>query len=525
MDHIDQRAGSDPATQGEALVVDVPIKAGTREWIGLAVLALPILLMSMDISVLYLVLPHLAAELAPSSTQMLWMVDIYGFTLAGFLIMMGKLADRIGRRRLLMIGAAVFGLSSVLVAFSSSAEMLIATRALLGIAGATLMPSTLSLLRNMFHDPRQRSSAIGVWMMCLVAGSVLGPVIGGLMLEWFWWGSVFLLGVPIMLLLLVTAPFLLPEYRDPDAGRLDWFSALMSLTAILFIVYGIKSFAKEGVQLLPSLSIAAGLLVGWAFVSRQNRVSDPLVDMRLFRMPMFSGALSMQLLGLLTISGLNLYLAQYLQLVKQLSPFMVGLLLIPIALGIIVGSVAAPRLANYFQPAFVIAAGLLISSTGLIMIAQVDAATPLSFLLAGSAAFSLGIAPLTVLGTDLIIGAAPPERAGSASAISETSAELGAALGIAVMGSIATVVYDRHISSSLSEELPAETAQAVKESLPTAVEASANLPAELATETVALAREAFTSGLNAIATTSAVLALVVAGLTVLMLRSVPARTE
>ncbi|MCT1403708.1 MFS transporter [Paenibacillus sp. p3-SID867] len=525
MEKIENRTTGEQKRTGEAAAIEAPAKAGVREWLGLGVLALPTLLMSMDISVLYLALPHLAADLAPSSTQMLWMVDIYGFTLAGFLIIMGKLADRIGRRKLLMIGAVTFGVASVLVAYSNSAEMLIATRALLGIAGATLMPSTLSLLRNMFLDPQQRSSAIGVWMMCLVAGSVLGPVVGGLMLEWFWWGSVFLLGVPVMLLLLITAPSLLPEYRGPTSERLDMFSAIMSLAAILCVVYGIKSMAKEGLDVVSILIIAAGLLIGWGFVYRQNYVKEPLVDIRLFRLPVFSGALCMMLLGLLTISGLNFYIAQYLQLVQHLSPFMAGLWLIPSAVGIIIGSVAAPWFVRRFPPAYVIGVGLLIACIGLVAITQLEAASALSVLIVGSVVFSIGVAPLTVLGTDLIIGAAPPEKAGSASAISETSAELGAALGITIMGSIATAVYDRQISSSLPEELPVSAAQAVKDSLPSAVEASAALPAELAAEVVGLAREAFTAGLNTIAATSAVLALLVAGLTVFLLRNVSARTE
>ena len=206
-------------------VLDGPSVAGRREWIGLGVLALPCLLYSMDLTVLNLAVPHLSADLEPSSTQLLWIVDIYGFLVAGSLITMGTLGDRIGRRRLLLTGAVAFGAASMLAAFSFTAPMLIAARAILGVASATLAPSTLSLLRNMFLDPRERTVAVGVWIASFSAGGALGPLLGGLLLEHFWWGSVFLVNVPVMLLLLALGPRLLPEYRDPNPGRLDPISA------------------------------------------------------------------------------------------------------------------------------------------------------------------------------------------------------------------------------------------------------------------------------------------------------------
>src|SRR5687767_6645513 len=219
------------------------VRAGGKEWIGLAVLTLPCLLVSMDLTVLYLAVPHLTADLTPSAAQLLWIVDIYGFLIAGSLITMGTLGDRIGRRRLLLIGAAAFGVASVVAAFSSSAEMLIATRALLGLAGATLAPSTLSLIRNMFLDPHQRTTAIAVWITSFSVGGAIGPLIGGALLEYFWWGSVFLIGVPVMVLLLAVGPVLLPEFRDPEAGRPDLLSAALSLSAVLAVIFGLKQIA------------------------------------------------------------------------------------------------------------------------------------------------------------------------------------------------------------------------------------------------------------------------------------------
>ena len=260
-----------------------PPRAGRREWIGLSVLALPCIVYAMDLTVLNLALPALSEDLQPTSSQLLWIVDIYGFMVAGLLITMGTLGDRIGRRRLLLIGAGAFGAASVVAAFSTSAEMLIAARALLGIAGATLAPSTLSLIRNMFEQPGQRTFAIGVWITSFSVGAAVGPLIGGLLLERFWWGSVFLPALPVMGLLLAVGPRLLPEYRDPEAGRLDLVSAGISLLAVLAVIYGLKAIAQDGLGPTAVLSILVGLAAGAAFLQRQRRLADPLIDPRLFR--------------------------------------------------------------------------------------------------------------------------------------------------------------------------------------------------------------------------------------------------
>src|ERR1700737_3225180 len=257
-------------------------KAPRSAWIGLAVLALPCMITVMDLTVLNLAMPHLSAALKPTGAQLLWIVDIYGFMLAGALIPVGGLGDRIGRRKLLLIGAAAFGTASVLAAFSTSALMLIATRALLGVAGAALVPSTLSLLRTMFENDAERTKAIGVWGASFAVGAAIAPLVGGVLLEHFWWGSVFLVNVPVMVLLLVLGPLLLPEFRDPSAGRLDLVSAALSLLAVLATIYGLKQIAQDGPTWLPALSIVAGVALGVAFVRRQRTLADPLIDLRLF---------------------------------------------------------------------------------------------------------------------------------------------------------------------------------------------------------------------------------------------------
>jgi DHA2 family multidrug resistance protein-like MFS transporter len=289
-----------------------PPKADRKAWIGLAVIALPCVLYSMDLTVLNLAIPQLSADLKPSGTQLLWIMDIYGFLVAGFLITMGTLGDRIGRRKLLMIGAIAFGIASIIAAFSNTAGMLIAARALLGVAGATLAPSTLSLIRNMFPDPGQRTTAIGIWASSYSAGGAIGPLLGGFMLEHFWWGSVFLLAVPVMVLLLILGPLLLPEFRDPKAGRLDILSAVLSLAAVLLVIYGLKQIAVAGVGWLPLAFVAAGIITGIVFLYRQTKLADPLIDIRLFKIPAFSASLLLYTMGCFVMFGSFFYTYQYL---------------------------------------------------------------------------------------------------------------------------------------------------------------------------------------------------------------------
>jgi DHA2 family multidrug resistance protein-like MFS transporter len=495
-----------------------PPRAGRREWTGLAVLALPTLLLAMDMTVLHLAIPSMTADLRPSTSQMLWILDIYGFLIAGFLITMGTLGDRIGRRRLLLIGGAAFAATSVLAAYSTSAETLILARALLGVAGATLMPSTLSLIRTMFHDPAQRTVAVSVWMTCFAVGGALGPLLGGLLLSRFEWGSVFLLGVPVMLLLLVLGPVLLPEHRNADAGRLDLISAALSLTAILSVVYGLKVLAEEGPSTAPLAFLALGLITGVVFVRRQRTLPHPLVDLVLFRDRTFSTAAALLTVGLMVMAGSQLFTLQYLQLVQGLSPFQAGMWSLPNAAGLMAGAMSAPALAARTRPGLVIASGLALTAAALAALTLVGATDGLLVLVAASTLMGVGLGPMAALGTDLIVGSAPVERSGTASALSETSTELGAGLGIAVMGSIGFGVYRSRISESAPEGVDVHTA---RESLGAAVDLARGLGDPLGTELLVAAREAFVSGLHATAAVGAVTALVMAVLAALLLKQTP----
>lgn len=494
------------------------VKATRREWIGLGVLALPCLLYSMDLTVLILAIPHLAADLAPSSTQMLWIVDIYGFLVAGSLITMGTLGDRIGRRKLLMIGATAFGIASIFAAFASSAGMLICARALLGVAAATLSPSTLSLIRNMFLDPQERTVAIGIWVASFSAGGALGPLIGGALLTWFPWGSVFLIAVPVMVLLLVLAPLLLPEYRDPNAGRLDIVSAALSLTAVLAVIYGLKWIAESGPGWQPALIIAAGLAVGLAFVRRQRQLADPLIDMRLFRLPSFSAALAINIVGVFVAFGSFLFFAQYLQLVLDMGPLEAGLWTAPSGVVFIIGSMVTPQIVRRIAPVHVVTASLVITALGFVVLAFAGMTGGLPVLMAGFLIFCFGLSPVFTLTTDLVIGSAPPERAGAASGLSETSAEFGGALGIAVLGSILTAVYRSTMTGSIPAEASSAAAEAARSTLGGALELAARLQPAAGEALAIAAKTAFAQGFVLVSAISAVGALAAALLAASLLR-------
>jgi DHA2 family multidrug resistance protein-like MFS transporter len=497
-----------------------PPQAGRREWIGLGVLALACLLYVMDLTVLHLAVPSISEDLHPSSAQLLWIIDIYGFMVAGFLVTMGTLGDRIGRRKLLLVGAAAFGVLSLLAAFSTSPEMLIASRALLGIAGATLAPSTLSLIFSMFQDPRQRAVAVGVWISAFSAGSAIGPVLGGILLEHFWWGSVFLLALPVMGLLLVLGPVVLPEYKDPKAGRLDLISAGMSLVAVLGVIFGLKQIAQDGIGPVAIASVVVGVVVGGLFARRQLSLADPMIDLSLFRIPAFSASLAVNFLSIFVAVGYFLFVAQFLQLVVGLSPLNAGLWSVPSAIGFIVGSNAAPRIVRRLRPAYVIGGGLAIAAVGLGVLTQVGGGSGLAVVVGGSVIISLGLAPVLSLTTELIVGSAPPERAGAASGISETGAELGGALGISILGSIGIAIYRSDVASGMPATVPTEVASIARDTLGGAVGVAGQLPAQVGSAVLDVAREAFVQGMQVAAGISAVIAATVAVVAIAFLRSI-----
>jgi EmrB/QacA subfamily drug resistance transporter len=485
-------------------------RAGRKEWIALGVLALPLLLVSMDVSVLYFAVPYISGDLGVTATEQLWIFDIYGFVLAGLLITMGSLGDRIGRRRLLIFGAVAFGLASVAAAYAQNPEQLIAARAVLGIGGATLMPSTLALIRNMFHDAGQRQKAIAFWSAVMMGGISLGPVFGGFLLEHFWWGSVFLANTPAMLLLLVLAPVLLPEFKAPTGGRFDLLGSVLSLAAVLPIIWGIKELAAHGFASLPVVAIVAGLIFGVLFLQRQRTAAYPMIELAMFRNRAFSGSLAANTIGTLALVGNAVFMTQYLQLVQGLSPLRAALW--SLAPSVVVGGAAplATALAKRFDRAYVTGGAFVLGAGGFVVLTQVRVESSLAVILIGAGLLAAGLVMVMSLVTEAIVGSVSPERAGSASAVMETCSEFGGALGIAVLGSIGTAAY--------RADLPANAIAPLREGLPAATAAASHLPTAAADALLAAARQAFTHSLNTISVVGAVLLVATAVVTTLTLR-------
>lgn len=492
-------------------------RAGTRQWLGLALLVLPTLLLAADITVLYLALPLLSADLGPTGTETLWIIDLYGFVLASLLITMGTVGDRIGRRRLLMIGAVTFGLAALLAAYAMSPATLIVARAFMGVAGAIMLPSTVALIATMFQEPAQRTQAIGVWAASFSAGIALGPLVGGGLLESFWWGSVFLVNVLVMGMVVGMAPLVLPEDRSSVVGRIDVPSMTLSLAAVIATIYGIKELAHGGMAVRADVAIAAGLLAGVAFVRRQNRLTDPLLDVSLFRGRTFSGAVAVLLVGMATIGGIYLFVTQYLQFVEGLTPIAAGLWLLPSATALVVSSMLTPVVARRARPSHVVVAGLAIAAIGFLVLTRVPDAG-LSPLISGFTLVYLGIAPLVVLGTDLVVGGAPAHKAGSAAAIAQTSTQLGVALGIALLGSVGNAIYRTQMNDRVPGSTPTEAAAAAHDSLAGAAVAAAEMPRELADQLRDAASEAFAHSLGTVAIIGAALVTGLAVLTSVILR-------
>ncbi|WP_394770748.1 MFS transporter [Lacisediminihabitans sp.] len=502
------------------VIRDVPETAGPRQWIGLAVLAVPQLLVSVDTSFVLLALPRIGEALHANASQQLWITDIYSFMLAGFLITMGTLGDRIGRRRLLIIGGTGFAAASIAAAFAASPEMLIVARALMGIAGATLAPSTLALIANMFTNAAQRGVAVGIWFVAFMGGLAVGPVLGGALLTHLWWGSVFLVGVPVMVLLAILAPLFLPEYRAPSAGRIDLTSVVLSLVAVLTVVYGLKQIAQSGWGTVPVGMLLVGVAVGVAFVARQRRLAHPLLELSLFRNRAFAAAILCLLIGTLVTGPMMLFNTQYFQLVAGLSPLAAGLWTLPSVLGSLTSFGLSPVLARRIRPAYLISGGLALSVSGAVVAAQVTPSSGILPLVIGFTLVSIGSGPLVTLSTTLVLGSVPAERAGSAASLSETAGQFGYAIGIAILGSVVTLIYRAQLAH-LPASLPAAAAAGARDGLATGRTAALALADPAGATLLAAAQAAFTSAIAATAVISAIALAIVAVIAAVAFRGVP----
>ncbi|HZY39311.1 MAG TPA: MFS transporter [Mucilaginibacter sp.] len=484
----------------------VNLRATRREWIGLSILILPTLIVSMDMTVTYLALPVLSAALHPTSAELLWITDIFGFFEAGMLIVMGSLGDRIGLKKLLLCGASAFTVASVLAAFAPSAFWLIVARAVMGIAGATLLPTVLSLIRNMFHDNVQRTFAMGLYTTCFSSGTMLGPIIGGFLLSHFWWGSIFLMPVPLILIMLFTAPALLPEFKDHHAKSLDLLSSAFLICATLLAILGIKQIAQNGWDILPLVCIAGGSVIGVLFVRRQKLLTHPLIDLSLFKQVGFPVALTALFIGLFSWAGIFLFVGQYLQSVLGISSFSAGLWMLPGAAGSIILCMFAPVAIKYISRGKMIATGLAVLTIGILLLTWLTI-NSLALLAVAMFLISGGCGLTVTLGIDMVVASAPPNKAGAAAGISETSTNFGAALGVALLGCLWTAIYRDAISKKMPSGLSPHDTDAVKNTIGGAVAQATRLHQPALAN---LARQAFVHSLHLTALVSAFLVFIVA---------------
>lgn len=486
------------------VTVSTPRRAGARAWGALVVLMLPVLLVSIDITALNFALPEIAKALQPTATQQLWIVDAYSLVLATLLVAMGNLGDRVGRRRLLLIGATGFAIVSVLAAFAPTAELLIAARAAIGLFGATLMPATLALLRTIFLDRQQRRLAVAIWATAFSVGSAAGPVVGGALLAHFHWGAIFLIAVPVLLPLLVLAPLLVDESRDPAPGPIDLVGIALSMLALGGLAAGIKEIAAAGADPVGIALVVLSVLAGWVFVRRMRRVSQPMLDIGLFRVPKFSGALLVNMLSVVALTGFLFFVTQHLQLVEAMPVLDAALVLVPGVIAMIVSGLLVVRVVRHVDPGIVVVVALASSVSAYGMLAVLGEGVTITGIAIAFALLGLGIGAAETISNDLILTAVPPAKAGAASALSETAYEFGAVLGTTVLGGLLTAVYRATLVVPAGTD--AATAAAARETLGGAVAVTEGGGAAGA-RLLEAARTAFDHGVIATSISGAVLML------------------
>lgn len=421
---------------------EVRPKSGAWLWSGVILLLLPALLIAVDVSVLFIAGPAIAAALHPTSGQWLWAMDIYGFVLASLLITMGSLGDRFGRRRVLLAGAAVFGIGSAAAAYAPSAGWLIAARAVMALGGATLAPSTLSLIRGMFSDEARRGRAVAAWTVAFAGGAIAGPIVGGALLAHAWWGAVFLINIPIVIVLLIFGPILIPEQRTPNTIRTDAPSVVLSLAAVLGLVYPLTRISdSHHLDAKTIVTACAGIAAATAFLQRQRRSTNPLIRLSLFRIHGFGSAVGANTLVAMVTAGVGLLAFPFMQLVHDLTPLQSALYALPTLGGAFAGPIIAGAVITRCRPASLLVAGLFIAAAGLTIVSAINTNTTLWVFIGGYIVLTFGTGISATMGNAVILTSTPPAQAGAASGLSETSSQLGSALGIALLGTLANTVY------------------------------------------------------------------------------------
>lgn len=483
---------------------DAHVTSYPLRWWGVAVLALSVVILAIDMTVLNFALPAISRDLDPSGTQLLWIVDIYAFVIATLLITMGTLGDRIGRRKLLMWGIAGFGAASLLAAYSVSPLMLIIARALQGVAGATLMPSTLSLIKAMFPDKNELPRAIAVWISCYSLGAIIGPVLGGWLLEHFHWGSVFIINVPVAVAVIAGGLLVLPESKSSSPGKFDVAGAVLSMAALFGVVGALKAATAGLAWWIPALLATAAILAAGALVSHLNNSPHPLVDVRLLRDRAYAMAVVINAMSSFLLVGAMFYLTQYLQVVLGISPVHAGLLLMPGMVASMAATMITGEMVGKFSARPLLLIAITLAGAGLAMhVVEASGMWPAvssgtgaqvwfgaSFILLG-----VGAGMIDPVTNTIILGSAPPEQSGAASALSETGYELGGAFGAAILGAVLVGTYSRELSAV---DLPLDPSQSTElsDNVNSAHVLAESLPDDLAAAVIDVADKAFTSGMG-----------------------------
>jgi EmrB/QacA subfamily drug resistance transporter len=468
-----------------------------RRWAILGVLSLSLFLVVVDNTITNVALPTLSQELDASTSQLQWIVDSYSLVFAGLLLAFGSLGDRFGRKGALQVGLVVFAVTSGLATVAGSAEQLIAARAAMGIGAALVFPATLAILTNVFTDPTERAKAIGIWSGVSGLAVALGPVSGGWLLEHFWWGSVFLINLPIVALALLLGQPLLPTSKDPDAGRLDPVGLLSSVAAVVLLVYTVIEAPEHGWTSGTTLGgFALGIALVTGFVLWERRRDQPMLDVRVFANARFSAASVAVAVAFFALFGSVFLLTQYFQVVRGYSTLSAGLHTLPFAVGAGIASPMAAKLVTRYGTKNVVSAGLLSMATGLLWASTADTSTEYWGTVVGAMLLmAAGLGLTTAPATEAIMGSLPKEKAGVGSAVNDTTRELGGTLGVAVVGSVFSSIYGPRLVERLAGlPIPADALRAAKESVVAAMEVARQAPPEGREVVLAAARDAFLDG-------------------------------
>ncbi|MFC9297298.1 MFS transporter [Streptomyces sp. NPDC057011] len=469
---------------------------GANRWVVLAVLCVSLVLVALDATILHVAVPSVTEDLRPGSIELLWIVDAYPLVCAALLILFGTLGDRVGRRRILLLGYGLFGVASAMAALADNAQVLIAARALLGIGGAMIMPATLSILRQVFPDRRERALAIGIWTAVAAIGAASGPVLGGFLVQHFWWGSVFLINIPLMALILPLGRWLLPESKGAADGPWDVLGAVMAAAGVLGSVLGIKRLGAER-QLLDAqalVPLALGVVLLVLFVRRQKRRAHPLIDMRMFSRAAFSTSVGCIVLAMLALVGLELIAVQYLQLVLHLSPLETGLRLLPLTFAAMAAGATGSYTLARIGPRTMVSLGFLLTAGAVLLLTFMGQHDRPVLLTAGFILLGFGLQTTLFAAYESMLSEAPAATAGGAASIGETSYQLGAGMGIALLGSVMNAAY-RPGLEGVPGVSAADSAGAAN-SLGEAYQIAAQLGGPAGESLYAAARHAFVHGLH-----------------------------